>query len=166
MIFLCRLIDSSSNISQSLAFVKHFFNFFQFIVFNNSELFLLLLQFSLLFLSCICCVCVVFSDVDYNTTLQRVCQQVFSFFLQLESSKEIISSLLFPNTKKAGTDSFSSIPALKPRYPLDNTSFFGCQLFRFRNKISFWFFSLFLIRFVFTIQLFVDSSCKNIFFFF
>ena len=39
--------------------------------------------------------------------------------------------------KKAGTDSFSSIPALKPRYPLDNTSFFGCQLFRFRNKISF-----------------------------
>lgn len=90
----------------------------------------------------------------------------FFIFLQLESSKEIISSLLFPNTKKAGTDSFSSIPALKPRYPLDNTSFFGCQLFRFRNKISFWFFSLFLIRFVFTIQLFVDSSCKNIFFFF
>ena len=68
----------------------------------------------------------------------------FFIFLQLESSKEIISSLLFPNTKKAGTDSFSSIPALKPRYPLDNTSFFGCQLFRFRNKISFWFFHSFL----------------------
>ena len=113
------------------------YQLFQFIVFNDSELFLLLLQFSLLFLNCFCCVCLVFSDVDYNTTLQRVCQQVFSFFLQLESSKEIISSLLFPNTKKAGIDSFSSIPALKPRYPLDNTSFFGCQLFRFRNKISF-----------------------------
>ena len=67
--FLCRLIDSSSNISQSLAFVKHFFNFFQFIVFNNFELFLLLLQFSLLFLNCFCCVCLVFGDVDYNTTL-------------------------------------------------------------------------------------------------
>ena len=75
----------------------------------------------------------------------------FFLFLQLESSKEIISSPLFPDTKKAGTDSFSSIPALKPRYPLDNTSFFGCQLFRFRNKISFLVFSLFLIRFVFTI---------------
>ena len=69
MIFLCRLIDSSSNISQSLAFVKHFFNFFQFIVFNGFELFLLLLQFSLLFLNCFCCVCLVFGDVDYNTTL-------------------------------------------------------------------------------------------------
>ena len=125
-----------------------FFNSLFLIILNC---FLLLLQFSLLFLNCFCCVCVVFSDVDYNTTLQRVCQQVFSFFLQLESSKEIISSLLFPNTKKAGTDSFSSIPALKPRYPLDNTSFFGCQLFRFRNKISFLVFSLFLIRFVFTI---------------
>ena len=81
MIFLCRLIDSSSNISQSLAFVKHFFNFFQFIVFNNFELFLLLLQFSLLFLNCFCCVCVVFSDVDYNTTLPRVCQLLFYVFL-------------------------------------------------------------------------------------
>ena len=46
-----------------------FFNFFQFIVFNDFELFLLLLQFSLLFLNCFCCVCVVFGDVDYNTTL-------------------------------------------------------------------------------------------------
>ena len=88
MIFLCRLIDSSSNISQSLAFVKHFFNFFQFIVFNGFELFLLLLQFSLLFLNCFCCVCVVFSDVDYNTTLQRVCQQVFSFFCSLKAAKK------------------------------------------------------------------------------
>ena len=69
----------------------------------------------------------------------------FLFFLQLESNKEIISSLLFPNTKKAGTDSFSSIPALKPRYPLDNTSFSGCQLFRFRNKISF--FSFFILSY-------------------
>lgn len=98
-----------------------------------------------MFLNCFCCVCVVFSDVDYNTTLPRVCQQVFFFFLQLESNKEIISSLLFPNTKKAGTDSFSSIPALKPRYPLDNTSFSGCQLFRFRNKISF--FSFFILSY-------------------
>ena len=56
-------------LSQSLAFVKHFFNFFQFIVFNNFELFLLLLQFSLLFLNCFCCVCLIFGDVDYNTTL-------------------------------------------------------------------------------------------------
>ena len=86
--FLCRLSDSSSNISQSLAFVKHFFNFFQFIVFNGFELFLLLLQFSLLFLNCFCCVCVVFSDVDYNTTLQRVCQQVFSFFCSLKTAKK------------------------------------------------------------------------------
>ena len=46
-----------------------FFNFFQFIVFNDFELFLLLLQFSLLFLNCFCCVCLVFGDVDYNTTL-------------------------------------------------------------------------------------------------
>ena len=151
MIFLCRLIDSSSNISQLPAFVKHFFNFFNSLFLIILNCFLLLLQFSLLFLNCFCCVCVVFSDVDYNTTLQRVCQQVFSFFLQLESSKEIISSLLFPNTKKAGTDSFSSIPALKPRYTLDNTSFFGCQRFRFRNKISVLVLSPFLIRFAFTI---------------
>jgi len=88
VIFLCRLSDSLSNISQSLAFVKHFFNFFQFIVFNNFELFLLLLQFSLLFLNCFCCVCVVFGDVDYNTTLQRVCQQVFSFFCSLKAAKK------------------------------------------------------------------------------
>ena len=32
--FLCRLSDSSSNISQSLAFVKHFFNFFCFFLRN------------------------------------------------------------------------------------------------------------------------------------
>ena len=78
--FLCRLSDSSYNISQSLAFVKHFFNFFQFIVFNDFELFLLLLQFSLLFLNCFCCACVVFGDVDYNTTLPKVCQPLFSTF--------------------------------------------------------------------------------------
>ncbi|MBS5028951.1 MAG: hypothetical protein KHZ67_11490, partial [Clostridiales bacterium] len=65
-----------------------FSTFFQFIVFNNFELFLLLLQFSLLFLNCFCCVCVVFSDVDYNTTLQRVCQQVFSFFCSLKAAKK------------------------------------------------------------------------------
>ena len=65
-----------------------FSTFFQFIVFNNFELFLLLLQFSLLFLNCFCCVCVVFSDVDYNTTLQRVCQQVFSFFCSLKTAKK------------------------------------------------------------------------------
>ena len=94
MIFLCRLIDSSSNISQSPAFVKHFFNFFQFIVFNNFELFLLLLQFSLLFLNCFCCVCVVFSDVDYNTTLPRVCQLLFYVFLHF-----FTLSLLLTNTQ-------------------------------------------------------------------
>ena len=31
MIFLCRLSDSSSNISQSFALVKHFFQLFNFI---------------------------------------------------------------------------------------------------------------------------------------
>ena len=53
---------------------------------NNFELFLLLLQFSLLFLNCFCCVCVVFSDVDYYTNLQRVCLQVFSFFCSLKAA--------------------------------------------------------------------------------
>ena len=59
MIFLCRLSDSSYNISQSLAFVKHFFNFFQFVVFNNFELFFIiatiLIIVSKLFLLCLCC---------------------------------------------------------------------------------------------------------------
>ena len=100
MIFLCRLSDSSSNISQSLAFVKHFFQLFQFIVFNNSELFLLLLQFSLLFLNCFCCVCVVFSDVDYNTTLPRVCQLLFYVFLHF-----FTLSLLLTNTQSSQTPS-------------------------------------------------------------
>ena len=61
-----------------------------------------------------------------------------------------------PARKKAGTDSFSSIPALKPRYPLDNTSFFGCQLFRFRNKISFLVFGFFTF---FLSALFLLFSC-------
>ena len=74
--------------SQRLRLSSTFSTFFQFIVFNNFELFLLLLQFSLLFLNCFCCVCVVFSDVDYNTTLQRVCQQVFSFFCSLKTAKK------------------------------------------------------------------------------
>ena len=97
MIFLCRLIDSPYNISQSLAFVKHFFQLFQFIVFNNFELFLLLLQFSLLFLNCFCCVCLVFGDVDYNTTLPRVCQLLFYVFLHFFTLQKPFGVMFSPS---------------------------------------------------------------------
>ena len=92
-----------------------------------------------------------FMSFFYYTLLWKTCfkcpsREIHSpsGFAVNSNQQRITSSLLSPNTKKAGTDSFSSIPALKPRYPLDNTSFFGCQLFRFRNKISFWFFHSFL----------------------
>ena len=85
-----------------------------------------------------------FYVLSYLTLLWKTCfkcpsREIHSpsGFAVNSNQQRITSSLLSPNTKKAGTDSFSSIPALKPRYPLDNTSFFGCQLFRFRNKISF-----------------------------
>ena len=85
-----------------------------------------------------------FYVIFYYTLLWKTCfkcpsREIHSpsGFAVNSNQQRITSSLLSPNTKKAGTDSFSSIPALKPRYPLDNTSFSGCQLFRFRNKISF-----------------------------
>ena len=127
-----------------------FFNFF-------NSLFLIILN-------CFCycynyhyCFWIVFVvSVLFSATLtiippfKEFVNKFFHFFAAWKQQRNNIFAFI-PKHKKAGTDSFSSIPALKPRYPLDNTSFFGCQLFRFRNKISFLIFSLFLIRFVFTI---------------
>ena len=72
-------------------------------------------------------------------------------FRYFSTKEELLAAAYREAHEKAGTESVLSIPAFKLRHPLDNTSFFGCQLFRFRNKISFLVFSLFLIRFVFTI---------------
>ena len=77
MIFLCRLSDSSSNISQSLAFVKHFFNFFV----SFQEIISLFVKFLKLFLSCHCCVAVVRCNVEYNTTPFANCQPLFFIIL-------------------------------------------------------------------------------------
>ena len=76
MIFLCRLIDSSYSISQSLAFVKHFFNFFV----SFQEIISLFVKFLKLFLSCHCCVAVVCCNVKYHITFQETCQAFFIFF--------------------------------------------------------------------------------------
>ena len=76
MIFLCRLIDSSYNISQLLAFVKHFFNFFV----SFQEIISIFVKFLKLFLSCHCCVAVVCCNVEYNTTPFANCQPLFFFF--------------------------------------------------------------------------------------
>ena len=89
LIYHSRLHLSSTFSTFLIHFFKQTLNCFEF-----------LYNFSLLLLNCICCVCVVFSDVDYNTTTRSLCQQVFSLF----------SNLFLPACKTgSGTDKLTFI---------------------------------------------------------
>ena len=84
--FLCRLSDSSSNISQLLAFVKHFFQLFV----SFQEIISLFVKFLKLFLSCHCCVAVVCCNVEYNTTFPRL---ETWFYAKIYNSKPYIHKI-------------------------------------------------------------------------